>query len=166
VDGGDKGDRDWRRLVVSRIVESKYSDYTAAVVRLLTGSGQAVHTIGALGPECRQSGDDSPLENVWEEFKAQIQGEQSGLFESYEETIRSLCTSVVSKLAPAERMLLWLESEAYWNWDEDTAEPHDSEIQEDVSEELYCRVCTRAADEPLAHEEESDGDSEDEEEPP
>ena len=68
---------EWRDRALRRVVESKYADYTAAVIRNLADSEEGIRTIGALGSESRTSGDDSPCRDVWEEFKAQIQGKRA-----------------------------------------------------------------------------------------
>ena len=60
---------------MDRIIESKYKRYTANVI----------NQIKALPPESRLSGDDSGLANVWEEWKVQMQGEQSVFFDQNKE---------------------------------------------------------------------------------
>ena len=69
--------------------------------------------IKALPDNCRQSGDDSNLKDVWEEFKDQMQNEQSFFFDAFEHTIQSLCCTRVSELDADRKLLLWLWSEGY-----------------------------------------------------
>ena len=59
---------------------------------------QVIADIQALPDHCRQSGDDSHLKNVWEEFKYQIQREQSVMFDLYVHTIQSICAGQVAGL--------------------------------------------------------------------
>lgn len=145
-----------RRRVVGRFNDARYAALTTAVVRSLGSPQDGVQAIHVLGPECRQSGEDSPYRDVWEEYKVQVQGQQSIFFELYEETIRDLCASVVKAVPPDERRLLWLDSEAHFEWDDDDGDPHDSTVFDDVVNELLREVGDRAADEPLACEENDD----------
>lgn len=125
-----------KRDEIWRIMEAKYEDYCDQVVQI----------IQELPDDCRQSGDDSVLEDVWEEFKYQVQRDESVMFGAYESTITAICQGVVQKLPQHEQNLLWLVSDGYFKWDEPD-EPFDK--TEDVVSELYRRVCTRAADEDL-----------------
>jgi|SRR5215831_339358 len=133
--------------IVPRIIEAKYEDYCDRVVQMIQG----------LPADCRQSGDDSVLEDVWEEFKYQVQRQESVVFEVYEDTITALCQKVVEGLPQHERDLLWLASDGYFDWDEQDGSPDKTN---DVVAELYRRVCTRASDEDLKIDPEEDADSE------
>ncbi len=128
-----------KRRDVLRILTAKYDDYAR----------QVIERIKKLPPECRQSGDDSLLEDVWEEWKYQVQRRESVLFNLYEETFRDICTGVVESLPPHERELLWLCSDGSFNHDQETGPPAGNQVVEDVADELYQRVCNIAADEEL-----------------
>lgn len=101
-----------------------------------------------LPDSCKQSGDDSEFPDVWEEFKYEIQEEQSVLFNLYEDHIQGLCDGLTEALLPTEIKVLWLGSDGYLDWVEDGF-PDLSQLHQDVSRELYSRVCGRATDEPL-----------------
>lgn len=137
-----------KREEVANVINTKYKRYTAEVLNL----------IKALPPECRQSGDDSGLKNVWEEWKAQVQEEHSVFYESYEETIRSLCYQFIESLPEEERALLWHYSEAYFDRDDTLPDP--TTIVDDLTEEFFNRIWGIAADEDL---ESSDKEEMDEE---
>ncbi len=128
-----------KRRDILRILTAKYDDYAR----------QVIERIKKLPPECRQSGDDSLLEDVWEEWKYQLQRRESVLIGLYEETIRDICTGVVESLPPHERELLWLYSDGSFDHEEDTGPPAANQIVEDVVEELYQRVWNIAVDEEL-----------------
>lgn len=66
---------------VPRMAETGYAKYVR----------QVIQEIKDLPDECRQSGDDSGLKDVWEEYKYQIQHEEFAVSWAYGETIRSLC---------------------------------------------------------------------------
>ena len=111
---------------------------------------QVIAKIRELGPECRQSGDDSPLKDVWEEFKDQVQQEESVVFDAYVETIEAICHGLVVSLPQHELQLLWLDTGGYFDRDDDRIQPHADEIIEGVERELYQRVVSCAADEGLS----------------
>jgi len=126
-----------QREIIS-IIEAKYQEYAQDVIQQVRG----------LGRECRQSGDDSGLKDVWEEFKSQVQGQESAFFHLYQETIRDICGLVARKLSEAEFRLLWLLSDAYTDREEEGF-PALPELTEDVVEELYSTVVSMAMDEEI-----------------
>lgn len=128
-----------RKAEVRNILEKKYAAYRDEVVRI----------IKALPPDCRQSGDDLGLEDVWEEFKFQVQREESFTFDLYVETIESLCRDLVKTLPDHERQLLWFDSEGYFDADEDAAPPRGDELIDGLAQELYRRVLELASNEKL-----------------
>jgi hypothetical protein len=134
-----------KRHDIVRIIEAKYKRYAQ----------QVIAEVKALPPDCRQSGDDSPLKDVWEEFKDQMQNERSVSFDAYEDTIHRICLGIVENLPEDEQQLLWTWSNAYFNGDEDSP-PKGNLLSDGVEEELYSQVCTIATDEPLESEKDAD----------
>ena len=128
-----------RKDEVRRILQKKYSAYRDEVVAI----------IKSLPPESRQSGDDSGLEDVWEEFKFQVQHEESGMFGIYAETIESLCADLVRKMPAHEQDLLWLDCDGYFDHDDNKRLPDRGELIEGVANELYGKVVELANDEEL-----------------
>jgi hypothetical protein len=124
---------------VGRIVDAMYEGLVK----------QVIADIKALPEECRQSGDNSSLQDVWEEFKYQLQEEESVYFEFYEQTIRDFCARRVADLDEQRRGLLWLWSNAYYKWTADDR-PCAAIIAEGVADEIYERVCRAADEEPMA----------------
>jgi len=139
-----------RAELARRAIESKYTDYTDAIVRRLSNPKRGVTALRALDENSRTSGDDSGMEDVWEEYKAQVQQGESAFFGAYKDTILSFCEELAASLAHAERLLLWLHSEGYYRWERENEDPDDTTLRGDISEELYSRVWKRAADEELA----------------
>ncbi len=70
--------------------------------------------------ECRLSGDDSGLANVWDEICVQAQFEESFSWDAYVETGKAIVGGFVADLSPHEKEALWLQTEAGWDWDYDT----------------------------------------------
>src|SRR5215813_11165104 len=117
--------------------------------------------IKSLPDNCRQSGEDSNLTDVWEEFKYQLQEDQSLFFDLYEQTIQQLCSHAVTKLERECQQLLWLWTEGYLDrWAEQDEVSIDEVVDEDIVQELYNRVCDVAANEPLTTDPDEDDDRE------
>lgn len=57
--------------------------------------------------EGRQSGDDSELKDVWEEWKYQLQQEESIFFEHYNADIKLICLTTIEALRPSEQRAMW-----------------------------------------------------------
>jgi hypothetical protein len=110
-----------------------------------------IDDIKGLPDGSRQSGDDSMLKDVWEEFKYQIQREQSYVFDLYEEVIQDICTRRVAGIDRDKKKLLWLWSDGYGKtWvDKDKVSLDDVE-EEAIAEELYDRLQAAAENEELA----------------
>ena len=121
---------------VQQIIHAKYDDYCDQIVKV----------VQALPEDCRHRGDDSVLADVWEEFKYQIQQQESVFSDAYEDTIVAVCRDLVKGLSQHERDLLWLVSEGYFEWDKRSGPPAKAD---DVTDALYRRVWARAADEDL-----------------
>jgi hypothetical protein len=128
---------------VGRIVADIYSSLVNEVIAV----------IKALPDNCRQSGENSKLKDVWEEFKYEFQGEQSILFGAYEHTIGGICASHVTNVDSDLKQLLWFWSKGYDEWDgdhdEDDKDLSDAFVDDNVAQELYDRVCQVANNEPL-----------------
>ncbi|MFM9966942.1 MAG: ankyrin repeat domain-containing protein [Burkholderiales bacterium] len=101
-----------------------------------------------------QSGDDSGLENIWEEICVQVQGEESVFFSMYENLIDSCVKTQVKNLTPDEKFVLWLTTDEGLDWVFDNQDDEggarqvrirDVEIADIVSEIRPC-VLSEAAD--------------------
>lgn len=110
---------------------------------------QVVNTIRTLPHDCRQSGDDSALANVWEEFKYQVQREESGMFEAYVQTVQDICNRLLTDVPDNELEVLWLDSDAHFDYDDEQGSPSRDDMLEGTCRELYQKVLNRAADEEL-----------------
>src|ERR1700722_13667063 len=132
-------------------VDKERLDHVAGIVEAMYGVlvKQVIAVIKALPDRCRQSGDDSVLKDVWEEFKYQLQREESVFFDAHETTIRDFCGSFVAGLDRERQGLLWLWSEGYCRWTENDI-PWGDAVQEAVTQEVYDRVRDIANNENLA----------------
>jgi hypothetical protein len=64
-------------------------------------------------------GDDTGLENAWEEVCVQIQYEQSVLWDAYEDTINAIILTHIEKLEPYEMIAIWLQTDEGLRWQVD-----------------------------------------------
>jgi len=62
------------------------------------------------------SGDDTCLENNWEEYCVQVQGEESIAWDFYMAHIESLFQGFYNELPREQQFTLWLESEDGQDW--------------------------------------------------
>lgn len=75
-----------------------------------------------------QSGDDTPLKNMWDEICVQVQGEQSGMWDDYEDTISSLILSKVEGLDSVTQQAIWLQTDEGTDWSVDNEDQDGQEI--------------------------------------
>lgn len=137
----------WR--LAKQIIEERFSELAEKVIQYLKD----------LPDDCRQSGDDSGLDDVWEEYKSQVQGTESIFFELYQEEIWHNCRGEAEQLCRAEQGLLWLATDDYLNDDYLEADeeklgsiPFGPCLIDGLANELHSRVWQRAADERLKSE--------------
>ena len=93
-------------------------------------SGKVVRSLQKM-TEGMQSGDDTPLKNVWDEICVQVQYEESGMWEIYLETISAFIEDEVKKLNNATKQAIWLQTEEGIDWEIDNEEGDLSEFYVD-----------------------------------
>lgn len=69
-----------------------------------------------LGDNSLLSGEDSGLENVWEEICVQVQLEESIFWDAYLETIEQAIGARVNELERTELLALWSTTDSGWDW--------------------------------------------------
>ena len=62
------------------------------------------------------SGADSRLISVWQEICVQVQGEESFEWDTYQELVTGMISVRVTDLSKAEQEMLWLATDAGWDW--------------------------------------------------
>lgn len=62
------------------------------------------------------SGDDTCLENNWEEYCVQVQDEESIAWDAYKDHIETLFSGYFEELLQAEQLTLWLDCDDGRNW--------------------------------------------------
>lgn len=121
-----------------------------------------IEEIRNLPKSSMQSGEDSPLEDVWDEFAAQVQGEEGFSIDLYEELVENACSKLAEELTRSNLLTLWQESDAGSSWTDEDPEPDSDELRAYVMEELYRRVLGAASDYDLPEIEEEDEEGEEE----
>lgn len=98
--------------------------------------------------EERQSGEGTPLKNIWDEVCVQIQSQESVMWDAYLDTIRSLIGREVEKLPETVKHAIWLQTEQgqEWDFDEEKAEDPLPYWVDDVIEPILNIVLSSAAD--------------------
>ena len=97
--------------------------------------------------EYLQSGDDSGLENIWEEICVQVQDEESAQYSSYDDTIERCIAEEVSALDAYEQIALWLCTVQGEEWRCDAPENSKPPICiDDIAADLRSNVLSEAAD--------------------
>jgi len=86
------------------------------------------------------SGDDTCLENNWEEYCVQVQDEESIAWSAYMDHIESLFKGFFEELPREQQFTLWIESEdgQDWYWEENNRADDDFEYNEAP---IYFEAC-------------------------
>lgn len=82
-----------------------------------------------------QSGDDTPLKNIWDEICVQVQDEKSGMWDHYLDSIQPIILGVVVELDAATKQAIWLQTDEGIDWKLDN---EDQEDQEDQKVPIVC----------------------------
>lgn len=83
------------------------------------------------------SGEDSELNNAWDEICVQVQSEQSFFWDAYDETVQSFVSAYVEELKPHEKSALWFQTEQGWDWlyePEEEREENPPVLMEDITQ--------------------------------
>jgi hypothetical protein len=111
---------------------------------------QTISELESFGEGYMLSGDDSGLESLWEEICVQVQGEESFHWYAYVETIENLLRGFVDDLSSAERIAIWLSTDAGTDWVYDhqagsTVDDTPPVSDTDIIEELKSKLMSRAS---------------------
>jgi hypothetical protein len=82
-----------------------------------------------------QSGDDSPLKNIWDEVCVQMQGQESATWEYYLDVIRDLIRIELKPFDSETEQAIWLQTDQGADWDRDTEWKIQNE-EDDIPEKM------------------------------
>lgn len=96
--------------------------------------------------EGMQSGDDTPLKNIWDEICVQAQGEESVMWYAYLDMIRLFIHDEIEKLDGKMKQVIWLQTDEGIDWEEDK-ENQDAPVyrEDDIAEYILRFVLSTAA---------------------
>lgn len=78
-----------------------------------------------------QSGDDSPLKNIWDEVCVQIQDQESAVWDYYLETVESLVMQELKGLDDATKQAIWLQTYEGSDWSCDNEDGETADFVDD-----------------------------------
>lgn len=98
--------------------------------------------------EGMQSGDDTPLKNIWDEICVQVQGEQSMFWELYLDTVRFFIQAKIEALDAKTKQAIWLQTNEGLDWAIDNEDRETMAFSEDdiIDHILHDYVLSKAAD--------------------
>src|SRR5207244_4032167 len=77
--------------------------------------------------DCRLSGDDSVLENTWDEICVQVQDQESVYWDAYDATVRMFVETELRRLKRTEMEAVWLQTDAGWDWSDENGGDDESQ---------------------------------------
>ncbi len=84
-------------------------------------SGSTIRALQKL-TDCRLSGDDTILKNIWDEVCVQMQSEESFAWDAYLETVKAHIAYEVERLPRPEQEAIWLQTSQADDWDAEQEE--------------------------------------------
>ena len=109
------------RIIVK--IESKITHQVAVnIINCITR--KTIRTLQQI-TDCQMSGDDSGLENAWDEICVQIQDQYSIFWFAFDEVIQSVILGFVEELEQYEKQAIWLETEEGGEWLDDELDNQD-----------------------------------------
>jgi hypothetical protein len=99
---------DYRDKIISDLARKECETLSRKVIRSLSKMTDGM-----------QSGDDTPLKNIWDEICVQVQGEQAVMWDAYLDTIESLILGELVGLDSATKQAIWLQTDEGTDWSVD-----------------------------------------------
>ena len=96
---------EYKDRIIKRFAECTCDDISEKVIKSLQNMKENL-----------LSGDDTPLENVWDEICIQIQHQYSIYWDTYLITIESLIKDEIKKLGTEEKEAIWMQTENGIDW--------------------------------------------------
>jgi len=110
----------YKAKIIRHVSHKACEEISAKVVKILRKMTEGM-----------QSGDDTPLKNIWDEVCVQVQDEYSVMWDYYLETISSMIEKEVCMLDDLVIGAIWLQTDEGDDWaDEIQDRIHDGEIHE------------------------------------
>jgi len=108
---------EYKDKIIAAVAEKACEQVATAVIKVLRAD-----------KESRLSGDDSGLQNVWDEICVQIRGESSIYWDDYLDTAKRIIKAEVSNLDKSEIEAIWLQTDNGEDWDRDNQSEEEANI--------------------------------------
>ena len=108
---------EYKDKIIAAVAEKACEQVATAVIKVLRAD-----------KESRLSGDDSGLQNVWDEICVQIRGESSIYWDDYLDTAKRIIEAEVSNLDKSEIEAIWLQTNNGEDWDRDNQSEEEANI--------------------------------------
>jgi hypothetical protein len=96
---------DYRDKIIAEFAERECKRIAQKVIRQLKSMTDGM-----------QSGQDTPLANIWDEICVQVQGEESVMWEAYLDDTLALITIEATALEPMAKTAIWLQTDQGFEW--------------------------------------------------
>lgn len=97
---------DYRDEIIHKLAEKECTTISAKVIRRLQRMTESM-----------QSGDDTPLKNIWDEICVQVQSQESIFWELYLTEIARIIASYVDELDNHIKQAIWLQTDEGVSWE-------------------------------------------------
>jgi hypothetical protein len=128
------GFMDLQTKIVSEIARRECQRITNCAIRTL----QKMNQVRML------SGDDSELENYWDEICVQVQYEHSFFWDAYTLTIDQIIEAEVNELTSEIQMAIWLQTQNRDDWDAEGDYKPESVTEDVVSHIVHKHIFVKA----------------------
>ena len=134
---------DYRDRLIRDLSERACKRITRRVIRTYRGRKEGM-----------QSGDDTPLMNLWDEICVQAQGEKSFFWDAYLENLFQVISAELMAVSNTTKAAIWLQTQRGEDWElgeacDDEGTPLDVDIpflEEDIAEHIRSHVLSTASD--------------------
>jgi hypothetical protein len=92
-----------------------------------------------------QSGDDSPLKSTWDEVCVQVQGQESGTWDVYLDTIDAIILGFVEQLDKETKQAIWLQTSEAEEWEDEGDHDDIPWSEEEIAQHILHRYVLSAA---------------------
>jgi hypothetical protein len=103
---------DYRNRIISKIADKECERVSTQCILALQKMTEGM-----------QSGDGSPLRNVWEEVCVQVQYQYSFHWEAYLITVKQVMLSEIQPLDESVKQAIWLQTDDGMRWEDEEADP-------------------------------------------
>lgn len=126
---------DYLKNLISEIAEVECSKLVSNVIKNFQSRSQE-----------GLSGNDSGLENLWEEICVQVQGEESIFWDLYMDEIENAIECEVEGLPPEMLKAIWLQTDNGYCFEGEENDQEDFSVKQDVIDLIESKVLSEAED--------------------